>query len=59
VHWESISGLTGAWAEGWRPGDGVEETAEEALGAGSAWAWREEKESGERCGGGRRGSPFI
>jgi hypothetical protein len=36
-----------------------EETTEQALGAGGAWAWREEKRGGERCGGGRRWSPFI
>jgi hypothetical protein len=59
VHGESISGLTGAQAAVWRPGDSGEETAEEALGVGSARAWREEKESGEMCGGGWRGSLFI
>jgi hypothetical protein len=59
VHGESISGLTGAWATVWRPGDSGEETVEEVLGVGSAWARREEKESGERCGGGRWGSLFI
>jgi hypothetical protein len=32
---------------------------EEALGAGSAHVRREEKERGERCGGGRWGSLFI
>jgi hypothetical protein len=41
------------------PGDGGEEMTEEALGAGSVQAWREEKESKERCGDGRWGSPFI
>jgi hypothetical protein len=50
VHGESISGLTGARAAVWRPGDGGKETTEEALGAGIAWEWRDEKESGERCG---------
>jgi hypothetical protein len=40
-------------------GDGSEETVEEALGADSPWAEREEKESGVRCDGGQRGSPFI
>jgi hypothetical protein len=30
----------------WRPGDGGEEVAVEALGAGDAWVWREEKEGG-------------
>jgi hypothetical protein len=42
-----------------RPGNGDEEMVEEALGAFGAWARREEKESGERCGGERRSSPFI
>jgi hypothetical protein len=58
-HEESISDLTGARAVAWRPGNGGEEVAVEALGAGGAWAWREEKEDGERCGGGwqsRRGA---
>jgi hypothetical protein len=50
VHWESISGLTRAWAVVWRPGDGSEETTKEALDAGSTWVRRGEKESGERCG---------
>jgi hypothetical protein len=59
LHMESISGLTEARAVVWQQGDGGEEMAEEALGAGSAWGQREEKESGERCSGGRRGSPFI
>jgi hypothetical protein len=52
LHGESISGLTGARAATWRPGDDGEEVA-------GAWARREEKEDGERSGGGRRGSPFI
>jgi hypothetical protein len=52
-HGESVSGLTGVQAAAWRPGDGGEEVAVEALGAGDAWAWREEKEDGERCVGGR------
>jgi hypothetical protein len=59
VHGESVSGLTGARAVVWRSGDGGEEMAEEALGASDAWAQREEKESGERCGGERWSSPFI
>jgi hypothetical protein len=59
VHGESISGLTGSLAAARWPGDGGEETVEEALDAGGAWAWREEKESGERCGGERWSSPFI
>jgi hypothetical protein len=59
VHRESILGLTGARAAVWRSGDSGEETVEEALGAGSTWARREEKESGERCDGERRSSPFI
>jgi hypothetical protein len=50
VHRESISGLTGARVAVWRAGNGGEETTEEALGAGNAWARRDEKESGERCG---------
>jgi hypothetical protein len=59
VHGESISSLTGARAVVWQPGDGGEEMAEEALNAGGAWVWREENESGERCGGEQRSSPFI
>jgi hypothetical protein len=43
VHGESTSGLTGARAAVWRLVGGGEETAEEALGAGGAWARREEK----------------
>jgi hypothetical protein len=39
----------------WQPGDGSEEAAVVALGAGDAWAWEEEKESS----GGRRGSPLL
>jgi hypothetical protein len=42
-----------------RPGNADEEMVEEVLGAFDAWARREEKESGERCGGERRSSPFI
>jgi hypothetical protein len=42
VYRESISGLTKAQAIVWRPGDGGEEMAEEALSAGCAWAWREQ-----------------
>jgi hypothetical protein len=34
----------------WRLSDGGEEMAEEVLGVGGAWARREEKEDGERCG---------
>jgi hypothetical protein len=32
---------------------------EEVLGAGDAWAQREEKESRKRCSGEWRSSPFI
>jgi hypothetical protein len=32
---------------------------EEVLSAGGAWARREEKRSGEKCGGEWRGSAFI
>jgi hypothetical protein len=39
--------------------NGGEETIEEVLGAGGAWAQREEKRSEERCSGERRGSPII
>jgi hypothetical protein len=35
-------------------GNSGEEVAVEALGEGGAWARREEKEDGERCGGGQR-----
>jgi hypothetical protein len=48
-------------AEGWkRSGVGGELPAEEALGAGGACAWREEKIGGERSGEARWWcSPFI
>jgi hypothetical protein len=60
VHWESISGFTGARAAVWRPCDDGEETTEEVLGAGSAWVRREGKESRERCSEDRVGyRPFI
>jgi hypothetical protein len=58
-HRDPGSSLTRAWAAVRRLGDGGEEMVEEALGVGSARAWREEKENGEMCGGGRRGSLFI
>jgi hypothetical protein len=58
-HGDPGSGLTKARAAMKWPGNGGEENVEEALGAGSSWARREEKDSGERCGGGWRGSPFI
>jgi hypothetical protein len=53
VHGESISNLTGARVAAWRPGDGGEEVAVEVLGAGGAWAQREEMNSRERCAGER------
>jgi hypothetical protein len=53
-HRESVSGLTGPRAAMWWPSDGGEEVAVEALGAGGAWARREEEWDGERGGGGRR-----
>jgi hypothetical protein len=56
---ESISGLTRVRAAGRRLGDGGEEMVEEALSVGDTWAWREEKESGEMCGGERWSSAFI
>jgi hypothetical protein len=56
---ESIPGLTGARAVVWRPGNGGEEMAEEALNAGSALAWRKEKKSRERCSGEWWCSSFI
>jgi hypothetical protein len=40
---ESVSALTGVRATVWRPGNASEESAVVALGAGSAWAWEEEK----------------
>jgi hypothetical protein len=43
----------------WRPVDGGKELVEQALSAGGASAWREEKESGEGCGGEWWSSPFI
>jgi hypothetical protein len=51
--------VTGAWVTVWRAGVGDEETTVVALGAGGAWAWEEEKESGRRCGGGWHGSPIL
>jgi hypothetical protein len=42
VHGESILGLIGVRAAARRPRDGSEETVEEALGAGSVWAQREQ-----------------
>jgi hypothetical protein len=59
VHGESISSLTGARAVVWRPCDSDEEEAVVVLDVGSVLARREEKESEERCGGGRWDSPFI
>jgi hypothetical protein len=56
---ETVSGLTGARAAVWRPNDVSEEVAVVALGVVGAWAREEEKESGRRCGGGRRGSPLL
>jgi hypothetical protein len=47
VHGESISGLTGARAAVWRPGDDGEEMAEEALNADGTWAQRREGGWGE------------
>jgi hypothetical protein len=59
-HDESVLGLTGARVAAWRQRNGGEEVMVEALSAGDAWAWREEKESGERCGEDRVGHcPFI
>jgi hypothetical protein len=59
LHGESISGLTGAWAIVWRPSDDGEEAAVVALGGGRACEWREEKESGERCGEDRVGITLL
>jgi hypothetical protein len=52
-HGESVSGVTGAQVVAWRSGDDGEEVEAEAFGAGGSWVRREEKEDGERCGGGR------
>jgi hypothetical protein len=52
-HGESVSSLTGARVVAWRPSNGGEEVVVEALSASGAWARKEEKEDGERCGGGR------
>jgi hypothetical protein len=43
VHRESTSSITEAQAAVWRLIDGGEEMVEEVLGAGGAWARREEK----------------
>jgi hypothetical protein len=48
-HGEPDSGLTGARAVSWRPGDDGEETAVEALNGGGAQAQRGEEESGDGC----------
>jgi hypothetical protein len=47
-HGVSVSGLTGR--SRWR---GDQATVVEVLSAGSTWAWRDEKEDRERCGGGQ------
>jgi hypothetical protein len=59
VRVESISSLTRARVMVWRPSDSGKEAVVAVSGAGGAWAWREEKESGERCRGRRQSSPFI
>jgi hypothetical protein len=59
-HRELGSGLTGARAAAWRPGDGGVEPEAAALGGSDARAWREEKRGWERCGEVRGWcSPFI
>jgi hypothetical protein len=59
-HREFGSGLTGARAVAWRPGDGGAEPEAMALGESDARAWREEKGGWERCGEARGWcSPFI
>jgi hypothetical protein len=59
-HGEVGSGLTGARAAAWRPGDGGTEPEAAAPGEREARAWREAKRGWERCGE-LRGlcSPFI
>jgi hypothetical protein len=56
---EPITTLTQAWDAAMWSGDGGEEAVAVALSGGDARAWRGEKKSGVRCGGGRRGSPFC
>jgi hypothetical protein len=56
---KSVSSLTGTRAAVWQSDDELEQAAVAALGAGSAWAREEEKESGRRCGEGRWGSPLL
>jgi hypothetical protein len=59
-HGELGSGLTGARAAAWRPGDGGAEPEAAALGESDARAWREMKRGWERCGEVRGWcSPFI
>jgi hypothetical protein len=59
-HGELGSGLTGARAVAWRPGDDGAEPEAAALGESDARAWREEKREWERCGEARGWcSPFI
>jgi hypothetical protein len=59
-HGKLGSGLTGARAAVWRPGDGSAEPEAAALGESDARAWREEKRGWERCGEARGWcSPFI
>jgi hypothetical protein len=59
-HGELGSGLTGARAAAWRPGNGGAEPEAATLGEGEPREWREVKRSWERCGE-LRGwcSPFI
>jgi hypothetical protein len=59
-HGQLGSGLTGARAAAWRPGDGGAEPEAAVLGEREAREWREAKRGWERCGQ-LRGwcSPFI
>jgi hypothetical protein len=59
-HGELSSGLTGARAAAWRPGESGAEPEAAALGGSEARVWREAKRGWERCGDVRGCfSPFI
>jgi hypothetical protein len=54
-HGEFGSGLTGARAAVWRPGDGDGAKRSRELGGEGFQRWRGEEKGSVRCSGGRRG----